>query len=87
MSISCRAIGAAGTAQFAVRINGTDYDIIKGFHNSINIHRGWTNTIEVTGLAAGVYDVDGRVRTGIASPGINLNQDDTFSLTVRERLI
>ena len=62
--------GATGhTSQFAVRVNGTDYDICKRYHDTVTTFP-MGGSVQVTGLAAGAYTIQGRFRTNTSSTNV-----------------
>lgn len=72
------------SAQFGVNILGTDYDVNTFFFNTGAEHHAWAGSLEITGVAAGTFDIQVRCKVGTAAKVLTVDNNDLVCLTVTE---
>jgi hypothetical protein len=83
----------SGDVDWGVRINGVDYNLIRGYHDNSDTHRGFHATREISGIPAGTYTIQARWKrtttsvSGESSSYAVTDVNDTQSMVVRERKV
>lgn len=72
-------------ARWGVGIGGTDYDVVEfELTTMFNAHIQTVGWVKITGVAAGSYTVQGRVKRKSGTGTITSDSSDTFALLVIE---
>lgn len=78
---------AATGHMYGLLISGVDYDVIRYTHNDASNHGTVTGFRFITGIAAGVYTVQGRIRRDLGPGGTNsirVTTEDWLSILLEE---
>lgn len=82
---SCSVTGSVpSSAEFAVRINGVDYAIVKNTISVAALRKTFSGIQLIGSIAAGTYTVQGRWRRASGSGTLAMDPNDTLSFTISE---
>lgn len=81
---TCYVTAFSGVVEFAVRINGTDYAVVKMNVQTTSVHKQLSGVAVISSIGAGTYTVQGRWRRVSGSGTVTVDANDWLSFAVAE---
>lgn len=81
------AFGNGGTGYFytvGIQINGADYDVGSFYVNQASVHAAWTSVVRVSGIPAGTYSCQPRIKNNITGRSTVMDFNDQLTLVIQE---